>query len=98
MAKACGTAYFTADYQLKGALELAVLRSKIPHARIVSIDAAQAGKMPGVAGVLTAADIKGTNILKYIVADRPALQGQGPIYRDPLVAVAADTRELCMAP
>ncbi|MBI5581014.1 MAG: molybdopterin-dependent oxidoreductase [Deltaproteobacteria bacterium] len=94
MAKACGTAYFTADYQLKGALELAVLRSKIPHARIVSIDAAQAGKMPGVAGVLTAADIKGTNILKYIVADRPVLCKDKVRYiGDPLVAVAADTRE-----
>ncbi|MBS1238857.1 MAG: aldehyde oxidoreductase, partial [Deltaproteobacteria bacterium] len=94
MGKACGTAYFTADYVIKGALELAVLRSTIPHARIVSIDASQAENMPGMAGVLTAADIKGTNILKYLVADRPVLCKDKVRYiGDPILAVAADTRE-----
>jgi aldehyde oxidoreductase len=94
MAKACGAAYFTADYAVKGALELAVLRSAIPHARIVSIDTSQAEKMPGVAGVMTAADIKGTNILKYLVADRPVLCKDTVRYiGDPILAVAADTRE-----
>ncbi len=94
MAKACGTAYFTADYRIKGALELAVLRSAIPHARIASIDASQAEKMPGVAGVMTAADIKGTNLLKYLVADRPVLCKDRVRYiGDPILAVAADTRE-----
>jgi aldehyde oxidoreductase len=94
IAKACGTAYFTADYRIKGALELAVLRSTLPHARIVSIDASQAEKMPGVAGVLTAADVKGTNILKYLVADRPVLCKDKVRYiGDPILAVAADTRE-----
>ena len=94
MAKACGTAYFTADYRIKGALELAVLRSTVPHARIVSIDASHAAKMPGVAGVLTAADIKGTNILKYLVADRPVLCRDKVRYiGDPILAVAADSRE-----
>jgi aldehyde oxidoreductase len=93
MAKACGTAYFTADYHIKGALELAVLRSSLPHARIVSIDASEAEKMPGVAGVLTAADVKGTNILKYLVADRPVLCRDKVRYiGDPILAVAADTR------
>jgi aldehyde oxidoreductase len=94
MAKACGTAYFTADYHIKGALELSVLRSNLPHARIVSIDASEAEKMPGVAGVITAADIKGTNILKYLVADRPVLCKDKVRYiGDPILAVAADTRE-----
>ena len=94
MAKACGTAYFTADYRIAGALELAVLRSHLPHARIVSIDASEAQKMPGVAGVLTAADIRGTNILKVQVADRPVLCKDKVRYiGDPILAVAADTRE-----
>jgi aldehyde oxidoreductase len=94
MVKACGTAYFTADYRIAGALELAVLRSHLPHARIVSIDATEAQKMPGVAGVLTAADIRGTNILKYLVADRPLLCRDKVRYiGDPILAVAADTRQ-----
>jgi aldehyde oxidoreductase len=98
MAKACGIAYFTADYAITGALELAVLRGAIPHARIVSIDASQAARMPGVAGVLTAADVKGTNILKYLVADRPVLCKDTVRYiGDPILAVAADTREQAAA-
>ncbi|MFZ5584564.1 MAG: molybdopterin-dependent oxidoreductase [Thermodesulfobacteriota bacterium] len=73
LAKACGTARFTADYKIPGALEIAVVRSQVAHARIKSIDAGAALAMPGVVGVMTAADIQGTNILKYMVADRPVL-------------------------
>ena len=44
--------------------------------------------------MMTAADVKGTNILKYIVADRPVLCGDKVRYiGDPILAVAADTRE-----
>ena len=38
MVKACGTALFTSDYLIEDALEIAALRSELPHARIVSID------------------------------------------------------------
>jgi aldehyde oxidoreductase len=94
LAKACGTAQFTADIRLKNALELAVLRSTMPHARIVSIDASDALKLPGIAGVVTAADIKGTNILKYLVADRPVLCRNKVRYiGDPILIVAADTKQ-----
>ncbi len=93
MAKACGTAHFTADFRIRGALEVAVLRSTLPHARIVSIDSTEAEAMPGVAGVVTATDIKGTNTLKYQVADRPVLCEDKVRYvGDPILAVAADTR------
>lgn len=93
MAKACGTAHFTADFRVQGALELAVLRSALPHARIVSIDSTVAEAMPGVAGVITAVDIRGTNILKYLVTDRPVLCKDKVRYiGDPILVVAADTR------
>jgi aldehyde oxidoreductase len=93
--KACGTAYFTGDYNPKGALELAVLRSEIPHARIVSIDAEEAVRMPGVAGLLTADDVRGTNLLKWKdIADRPVLcKDRVRLIGDPILAVAAATRE-----
>lgn len=94
MAKACGTAHFTADFRVEGALELAVLRSHLPHAEIVAIDASAALTMPGVAGVMTAEDVKGTNILKYLVADRPVLcKGKVRYIGDPILAVAATTRK-----
>lgn len=93
LAKACGTAHFTADIRLKGALEVAVLRSSVPHARILSLDFSQAEKMPGVAGVVRAADIKGTNILRFVSADRPVICGD-KIYclGDPIAIVAAETK------
>ncbi|MBU1277006.1 MAG: molybdopterin-dependent oxidoreductase [Proteobacteria bacterium] len=98
MIKACGVARFCADYKIKDALELAVVRSPLAHAKIKSIDTSEAEKMPGVAGVVTAKDVKGTNILKYIKSDRPVLCGDKVRYiGDPIVAVAADTRERALA-
>ena len=42
---------------------------------------------------MTAADIKGTNILKYLVADRPVLCKDKVRYiGDPILIVAADTQ------
>ena len=93
LAKACGTAHFTADIRLEGALELAVFRSPVSHALITSIDTRQAEKMPGVAGVLRACDIKGTNILKLSVPDRPVICSD-KVYclGDPVVVVAAESK------
>ncbi len=91
--KACGTAHFTADILIPDALELAVLRSPVPHARIVKLDTTEAAAMPGIAGVVTAADIKGTNILKYLQDDRPVLCSDKVHYiGDPICIVAAKTK------
>jgi aldehyde oxidoreductase len=98
MAKACGVAQFTADLVVPGALELAAVRSPHPHALIKGIDTSAAEKMPGVVGVLTAKDVKGTNRLKYIVDDRPILCDTKVRYiGDPVAAVAALTKEQAMA-
>ncbi|MCF8106995.1 MAG: molybdopterin-dependent oxidoreductase [Desulfohalobiaceae bacterium] len=96
--KVCGTAGFTADILLPGSLELAVLRSPVPHARIVSIDTSLAREKPGVAGVMTARDIRGTNRLKLMLADRPVLCEDRVRYiGDPVAVVAARTRDQAMA-
>ena len=73
MIKACGVAEFGADIKLQGAAELAVVRGTEHHAKIVSVDTSEALKMPGVIGVMTAKDIKGTNRIKFIFADQPVL-------------------------
>jgi aldehyde oxidoreductase len=97
MAKACGTAAFTADIRIPGALELAALRSPHAHAEIVSIDVSKALACPGVAGVMTAKDIQGTNRLKYMVPDRPVLCEDRVRYiGDPVAVVAAATRQQAM--
>lgn len=96
--KACGTAQFTADIPIPGALELAAYRSPHAHAKILSVDVSAVLEAPGVVGVMTANDIKGTNRLKYAVADRPVLCEDRVRYiGDPIAVVAAKTREQAIA-
>jgi aldehyde oxidoreductase len=98
MIKACGVAEFTADIHVSGAAELAALHSPHAHALIKSIDTSAAEKMPGVIGVMTAKDIKGTNRLKYLVPDRPILCDTKVRYiGDPVAAILAETREQAVA-
>jgi aldehyde oxidoreductase len=98
MLKACGLARFTADFKLENALELAVVHSTEHHAIIKSINAEEAKKMPGVAGVMTAEDIKGTNRIRVIVPDQPVLcEDKVRMYGDPIAIVAAETREQARA-
>ena len=98
MVKACGVAAFTADIELPGALEVAAVRSPYAHAQIRRIDASAAEKMPGVAGVITAKDIRGTNRLKMLVADRPVIcDDTVRQLGDAVAAVAAETREQALA-
>jgi aldehyde oxidoreductase len=98
MAKACGSAAFGADIRMPGALEVAVVRSSYAHAVIRGIDATAAEAMPGVAGVMTARDILGTNRLKYTVADRPVLcDDKVRTLGDAVAIVAAETKEQALA-
>ncbi|NLC51586.1 MAG: molybdopterin-dependent oxidoreductase, partial [Firmicutes bacterium] len=98
MKKACGTAEFTADIAIPGALELATVRSPHPHALIKGIDFSVAEGMPGVVGFMTAKDILGTNRLKLNTDDRPVLCEDKVRYiGDPVAVVAARTRKEALA-
>jgi putative selenate reductase molybdopterin-binding subunit len=52
-----GKPAFAADFEMRGLLYAKVLKSPHAHARILSIDASKARELPGVAAVLTHADI-----------------------------------------
>ncbi|MFA5316180.1 MAG: molybdopterin cofactor-binding domain-containing protein [Dehalococcoidales bacterium] len=94
MLKACGVAKFTADYFIKGALEIAAVHSTEFHAIIKSIDTSEAEKMPGVVGVMTAKDVPGTNRIRIYVPDQPILcDDVVRTYGDPVAIVAAETRD-----
>jgi aldehyde oxidoreductase len=99
MIKACGLAQFNDDIPLPAdAVELAVVRSTQRHAIIKSIDTSAAEKMPGVVGFLWAKDIKGTNRLRQVHPDQPVLcEDKVRILGDPIIAVAAETREQARA-
>ena len=99
MIKACGVAQFGADLPLPpDALELALVHGTQYHAKIKSIDTSIAVKMPGVVGVMTADDIKGTNRIRLAGPDQPVLcEDTVRILGDPIVAVAAKTRNQARA-
>ena len=61
-AKATGTALYTDDIKLPGMLYGKILRSPVPHARIVHIDVSKALALPGVKCVITGED---TPKIKY---------------------------------
>ena len=92
-----GTAVYAADFALPGMLHGKVLRSTVPHARLVRIDTARARALPGVRAVITAADVPDVRYggaLKdetVFATDRVRYVGQ------PLAAVAASTLEAAEA-
>ena len=52
-----GAGRYVDDIVLPGMLHLALLRSPLPHARIVNIDTTAAQQLPGVVAVVTGADL-----------------------------------------
>lgn len=107
MAKACGVCDFGEDLMLKmpdGVYHLAVVQPRqYHHANILGIDTSEAEKMPGVVKVITAADVKGTNIIDIsFVHKRSKVKNENwPVFADKKIfrygavvaAVAADTQE-----
>ena len=57
MAKVTGRSKYAEDYRADGMLFAKLLLSPMPHARVRSIDASEALRMPGVAAILTAGDL-----------------------------------------
>jgi carbon-monoxide dehydrogenase large subunit len=93
-----GRTEFIDNLTMPGMLHCAILRSPHAHARIVSIDAVEAEKLPGVAAVLTRDDVKRwANPMQtvpagwgsYCLADRKVR-----FVGEPVVAVAAASRYL----
>jgi len=98
MLKACGKAVFAGDIKLENMAELAAVHATQYHAIIKSIDTAAAKKMPGVIGILTADDIKGTNRIRVMAPDQPVLcEDKVRCFGDPIIAIAAETREQARA-
>ena len=58
--KVTGEARYAADLKMTGVLHAKVLRSKVHHARIISIDTSAAEAVPGIEAVVTAKDIPGS--------------------------------------
>ncbi len=88
--KVTGKAKYTADLPATGALVGRLLRSSLPHARILSIDTSLAEALEGVAAVCTGADCKAPFGVLPISENEFPLAREKVRYRgDPVAAVAA---------
>ena len=95
--KALGTAVFGDDVSLPGELVGRILRSPLPHARIVSIDVEAVRGLPGVHAVLTGGDIPDARY-GAIIKDRRALALEKVRQvGDPVALVAAEDDETAEA-
>lgn len=91
--KAVGRTKYPSDYYMDNMLWGKVLRSKYPHAKILSIDVSKALKHPGVVAVFTHKDIP-NNRFGLFHKDRPVLCDDKVRYiGDPVALVAAETPE-----
>ncbi len=89
--KVTGQTKYAADLPFEDLLWAKVLRSSVPHARILKIDAYRAKALPGVRAVLTGADVKdiyvGTRVKDQPVLAHDKIRMTG----DAIAAVAADS-------
>ncbi len=89
--KVTGQTKYAADLPFEGLLWAKVLRSPLPHARIVKIDTSKAKALTGVRAVLTGADVADIYVGTR-VKDQPVLaQDKVRTAGDAVAAVAADT-------
>lgn len=93
--KVTGAGIYAADQAMPGMLYGRVLRSPLPHARILSIDTSEAEKLPGVVKVATAKDVPGFNRFGRAIPDTPCLADTKVRYvGDAVAAVAAESEEI----
>jgi len=91
--KVTGKAVYTGDIELTGMLQLKILRSPYPHAKILSIDTSAAQRVPGVQAVLTGKDAPSRRWGVFL-ADRPLLaQDVVRFVGEPVATVAATNVE-----
>ncbi|PIE64877.1 MAG: aldehyde oxidoreductase [Desulfobacterales bacterium] len=110
LAKVTGSYDYGADLGLKlprETLHLALVQAEVSHARIKSIDTAEAGLMPGVHSIITHKDVKGKNRITGLITfptnkgdgwDRPILCDEKVYqYGDAIAIVCAATEKQAKA-
>ena len=96
--KVSGAAVYGDDVVFPGMLAVRLLRSTLPHAKILRIDTSRAEAMPGVRGIVTGADAKNRFGVLPISQDEEALCRDKVRYvGDIVAAVAADDETIAKA-
>jgi CO/xanthine dehydrogenase Mo-binding subunit len=95
--KVTGEASYAADVSLDGMLHMKIVFAGRPHARILSLDTSSAEAYPGVAAVLTAADVP-VNVRGLIRPDQQVFCDEVVRFEgDQVCAVVAETAEQAAA-
>ena len=93
-AKVTGTTRFADDLHFPRLCYLRLVRSTMPHARIVNIDLGRAAEVPGVLGFLTGVEMPETFGILPVSQDEHALcPDKVRFVGDPVAAVAAITED-----
>jgi CO/xanthine dehydrogenase Mo-binding subunit len=94
-----GQAQFAGDIVVPHMLHGKVLRSPLPHARLVRVDARAAEGIPGVVCVLTGADLEGRDpYWGHAIRDRPIVAFDKVRFAgEPVAAVAAEDEATALA-
>lgn len=97
--RSSGKVAYTGDLAMPGMVECAILRSPHPHARILSVDTAEAAAMPGVTAIVSASDFPpGARYMHEGERDRaPLADGVVRFIGQEVAAVAAETRAQAQA-
>ena len=91
--KVRGEARFVDDLAFPGMLFGKVIRSSVPHARILALDLAAVLTHPHVVCTVTADEIPGENVVHVIYDDQPALAKEIVRYvGEPIALIAAENR------
>lgn len=91
--KVLGRSKYADDLEFPGVLYAKLLRSKLPHARIINIDISEAERLSSVKSVITAKDVP-VNTFGPEVKDQIILASDKVRYfGDPVAAVAAESEE-----
>lgn len=94
--KVLGYGRYPDDFYMDGMCYASAVRSKFARARVTSIDASLARKLPGVLAILTADDIPGANKIGHITHDQYTLIPVGGLTHylgDAVALVAAEDQE-----
>ncbi|HWO43369.1 MAG TPA: xanthine dehydrogenase family protein molybdopterin-binding subunit [Candidatus Eisenbacteria bacterium] len=92
--KVTGRTRYAADIDVPGMLWAKLVRSPLPHARILSVDTTKAAQRPGVRAVISSADIPPV-LTGLRMKDMPILARERVRYvGEPVAALAADTPEI----
>ncbi|MCX6093234.1 MAG: xanthine dehydrogenase family protein molybdopterin-binding subunit, partial [Candidatus Bipolaricaulota bacterium] len=108
MGKAVGATVYAGDFSMPNMLHAKVFRSPVPSARIVHLDVSKARALPGVACVLTGADLPNAKLATDMPGQTGRAQRKGsdaPVlatdvvrfHGEPIALVAAETLAIAEA-